>query len=182
VNLPDELILLFHYIMTTNETLTIAEIESAVIGIISAAEVTVTPVLLGETKREEWLCDEWRVTFNKGNTTEVFQYFTGIGHRKSKVPVPPEVKRSPRTLYAEEWKRQHLKPVKPHPAGVLHSLILDSSASSESFNSWCDNFGYDTDSRKALATYELCQVNSDKLARIFTSAQRQALSDVLQDY
>lgn len=41
----------------------------------------------------------------------------------------------------------------PTAAGVLDCLLSDASSASESFEDWCGNYGYDTDSRKALASY-----------------------------
>lgn len=52
--------------------------------------------------------------------------------------------------------REFAKAVKP--AEVLARYAADAEeASSLSFDDWCGNFGYDTDSRKALRTYLACQ-------------------------
>ncbi len=139
--------------------------------------------------------DEWSSTFTVANgrtarppeAREEFDYFTGLGCRK--VPTwkygvqgydngPPPW---PGTLLHEQWMKQ-AKPQTPHAADVLCSLILDSSAVGQSFESWCDDFGFDTDSRKAFNTYAACQQNADKLARIFNAAQMEALRNALQDY
>lgn len=104
---------------------------------------------------DEWEC---RFTFaGRPREPEKFQYFTGLGLRK-KGPTPP------------------------HAADVLYSLLLDSSAAEMTFASWCAEFGYDTDSRKALDTYLACQENADKLARIFDHTTREQLREALQDY
>lgn len=39
---------------------------------------------------------------------------------------------------------------------VLSSLCLDTTAGDDSFEEFCANFGYDTDSRSALETYKAC--------------------------
>jgi hypothetical protein len=45
----------------------------------------------------------------------------------------------------------------PTLAAVLESVQLDcSSVYGRDFEEWCGDFGYDTDSRKALATYSEC--------------------------
>jgi hypothetical protein len=36
---------------------------------------------------------------------------------------------------------------------LIESLVFDMEACSIRFNEWCDNFGYDSDSRKALDIY-----------------------------
>ena len=74
------------------------------------------------------------------------------------------------------------KPQTPPIAGLLDSLIMDGDACSESFASWCDTYGFDVDSRKALATYMSCQENSDKLRKVFAPAQIAHIQDLLQEY
>jgi hypothetical protein len=89
--------------------------------------------------------DDWRETADHWNITiggEVFDYYTGIGHRKGG------------------------KPFRPSLSSVLYSLVLDSSACDQSFDSWCSDFDYDTDSRKALETYLACQESVNKLRRV----------------
>lgn len=105
---------------------------------------------------DEWEC---RFTFadRPGEPAE-FQYFRGLGLRKKG------------------------RPTAPHAADVLYSLLLDSSAAQMSFAAWCDEYGYDTDSRRALTIYLECQKNADKLARIIDHEAREQLREVLQDY
>jgi hypothetical protein len=56
----------------------------------------------------------------------------------------------------------------------------DSDACTMSFNEWCDNFGYETDSRKALSTYHACQENTEKLRK--AKLPIEAVKEALQDY
>lgn len=46
----------------------------------------------------------------------------------------------------------------PMTAGVLHCLISDTTSvdNARSFEEWANNFGYDTDSRKAEAIFRSC--------------------------
>lgn len=162
--------------------MTTKEIESAVSALIKVAGVTVDMKLIGPTNRDAWECDEWRVSFTKGAVSESFEYFTGTGHR-TPAPMPADGGPRPRVgtlMYAQLEAMR--KPVKPEITGVLHSIINDGSAIGQSFAQWCDELGYDNDSRKALATYEACQRNADKLSNIFNSAEQQVLADELQDY
>jgi hypothetical protein len=53
--------------------------------------------------------------------------------------------------------REAMIPVPPSAADVLYSLISDSDACDKAFEEWAGDLGYDTDSRKALATYLECQ-------------------------
>jgi hypothetical protein len=53
----------------------------------------------------------------------------------------------------------------PTVDSVLDCLGSDASAADESFEDFCSNFGYDTDSRKAEKTYNACKRSGDKLRR-----------------
>ena len=128
-----------------------------------------------QTRDDNWECDGWRFTI-KGRS---FDYFTGTGHRE-KVRGFAAIKYPGATHVRGHWEVFH--PVKPPIAGLLHSLILDSEAAEQTFNSWCSEFGYDTDSRKALATYEACQKDFDKLRKVFNSEQIKHIRELLQDY
>ena len=59
------------------------------------------------------------------------------------------------------WDRE------PDAEDVLESLLSDASGieNARSFEDWADEYGYDTDSRKALATYELTRDQTAKLRR-----------------
>lgn len=98
-------------------------------------------MLATKNKSDNWqeTADQWCITINGIG----FEYYTGIGHRDKKTD----------------------RPQKPELSGVLSSLALDAMACDESFNDWCSNFGFDTDSRKALETYLACQENASKLRK-----------------
>lgn len=164
------------------------EIQAKVQAILDDACVTFSASLRGETKRDDWVCDEWRVALTKDNRTEIFEYFTGVGLRK----LPPWTQHSaagydngppprPGTLLHEQWMKQ-AKPQAPTAADVLYSLLSDSEDLGQSFESWCGDFGYDSDSRKAEATYLACQRNGDKLATLFTPKQLAELRAALEGY
>lgn len=162
------------------------EIENAVVEIVQGAGVAVSVAFGGATKRDDWECDRWYFTFTRDGREERFEYFTGTGHRK--VPnkrLEAEMEREIKSRHSS-WRTsivaKYVKPVEPHMAGVLHSLILDSQAVGQSFDSWCGEFGYETDSRKAYATYQACMENGEKFARLFNAEQREALGNALQDY
>lgn len=54
----------------------------------------------------------------------------------------------------------------PTAANVLGCLLSDAISADESFEEWCDNLGFDTDSRKAERTYKVVQAQSEKLKRL----------------
>lgn len=167
------------------------EHNAAVDAIIESAGVKVICTPTGATKRADWECDGWHFTLSKTNTAAVFEYFTGTGHRelstaaKQRVNIAYPLPRHPGTVWHRKYiaaLEQAKKPVAPHVAGLIHSVLLDSQAAEMSFASWCADYGYDTDSRKDLATYGACQENSDKFNRLFNSDQRAALAAALEDY
>ena len=162
-----------------------SEAESAVLGILSNAGVIVDIQPTGQgLLRDGWECDGWRITFRTvpvnridmqgkrvNSVRESFDYFTGIGHRLN------------------AYKKGHFmyeargaKPVLPHVAGVLHSLLLDSESVNQNFTDWCADFGYSDDSLKALETYRACTDNGKKLNAIFPRDVQQAIREALADY
>lgn len=171
------------------------EIEANVFQLVALAGVTFSAIYRGEKRKAlggDTPMDEWSCAFTKGDGREAheeFEFFTGLGHRTKMedTAIGRMAARSlkgshPRSLAWEDARKAHCKPKAPHVATVLHSLILDSDALGQSFATWCDEFGYDSDSRKALRTYEACQENAEKLLRVFSRAQVGALREALQDY
>lgn len=141
----------------------------------------------GEQTRDKWQCDAWLFTIKN----QEFNYYTGLGHRRLSdydrkmterdFPLP----RNPQTVYYRSYLaalEKVKKPVVPHIVGLLYSIITDGMACDMSFEDWCSDLGYDTDSRKALETYLLCQSNSAKYKKIFTHEQRVIIEEMLQDY
>lgn len=160
--------------------------------ILTDAQVKFSVKYRGETTRDDdWKCDEWACTFEaqtrsnpaKPYQSEKFEFYTGLGlrHPVDVVSRGHQSKMNPRSIAWHEIEKTR-KPKAPHAADVLYSVISDSSACEMSFSDWCAEFGYDTDSRKALATYEACQQNADKLKRIFTRDQIEQIRAALEDY
>lgn len=143
--------------------------------VINTCGFTYSVQYTGTHTRDNWDCDSWMFAI-KG---QAFDYFTGLGHREIvrgfKAMSLPDAKR-----IMGEWKASQV--IRPPVAGLLYSLILDGSACNESFAAWCDNFGYDTDSRKALKIYEQCQQGFDKLCKVFTATQIKHLTGLLEGY
>jgi hypothetical protein len=120
----------------------------------------------------EWVHDKWSVLFD--SLKEPIEYRTGVGHRKI---TPTAIRNlhnmgfknpSVHKLRKDDIKR-YTQPVQPDIDGVLYSLVMDYLAGQNSFEDFCSDFGYDTDSRKALETYLACQGNGLKLIRLTRS-------------
>lgn len=75
------------------------------------------------------------------------------------------------------------QPIPPMPAEVIGCMISDARcADGNTFEDFCSEFGYDTDSRKALEIYLACQDVVHALRRLFTSEMMDQLSNLLGDY
>lgn len=142
---------------------------------------------------EKWEHDKFIIFFSNEKNSGRFEYNTGFGHRithKQFSKISPknirlasihkEISGLHRVLFS--ISEGYTYAVAPTAASVLHSLFLDASAGAETFEDFCSNFGYDTDSRKALDTYLACQENGVKLRKIFNGDLRHQLEKLLQDY
>lgn len=103
---------------------------------------------LGIQETNNWKHFAWLVTINGQN----IEYKTGLGHIKP-----------------TKFSHREPKPTVPRLKNILYSLAQDAQSGTELFQDFCYNLEYDSDSRKALATYEACQENALKLRRIMTS-------------
>ncbi len=72
--------------------------------------------------------------------------------------------------------------VAPSTAAILHAFLSDADAADGTLQDFCDNFGYDIDSRKALATYLDCQEVAAALTRGFNTHELTAIHEVLENY
>ncbi len=168
-----------------------SDIETTVLKTLAdnAIAYTIAPAGVGLV-RDSWECDGWRVTLTCNGKSECFDYYTGTGHRKisefEKLRIAqywsPIKTPTVRANYLHDIAKAS-KPVAPHIAGVLHSLVMDSSALDESFTDWCSTFGYDSDSiKKAFVIYRACCDNAQKLRRVMPGATLAQLAETLQDY
>lgn len=166
-----------------------ADIEADIAAVLKANNVAYSALLLGQRKREDWDCDAWSIVFSTAKDgrerAETFDYFTGLGRRQyvsgPKSPLTA-LAGKPNTLFREKYDKEHKRPVAPCAADVLCSLIHDSSAVGQSFESWCEEFGYNSDSRKAERLYHACQENADKLVRVLGRGLIGELSTMLENY
>lgn len=141
----------------------------------------------------------WVVTLTKGRMSFSTDYMQGIAHMPGYQQWTKtnyeRMQRDALAKYASEHGKTGqcmrdstiISPRSPLPpptaADVLHSLLLESAVlDSGGFESWACEYGYDTDSRKAEATYKACVEIALKMRGIFSDAERAQLSEALQDY
>jgi len=146
--------------------------------------------------------DQWQITFKKaGKFSESFDFYTGSGHRinNSGVSLSPANKKYIDSVKAvtglsnalvRESKQEKLVKnifvqsyaVTPTQASVLYCLLLDAESGSMSFDDFCDNFGYDSDSMSDFKIYQACMAITKQVQKLFTCSERQQLQELLQDY
>ncbi len=121
----------------------------------------------GQIKKDDWECFSW--TFHLGS--ETFQYYTGLGHAtKSTSHMGLKPKTLERKVIRSTDKRDNVIYVHiPKLHELLYSLALDASCGNETFEDFCGNCGYDTDSRKALNVYLQCQETNVRLRKVLKS-------------
>lgn len=175
------------------------EIQDQIDVILAEKGITYDVRYMGEKAAfdEHHKMDWWSVVFTTDNKREDFDYFTGLGHRKW--DKPHSAKKillhgtksynytyqdlgKPGTVHYEQMARTNLKPVVPHIAGVLYSLVMDSDALEHDYEDWCDNLGFDADSRKALETFLQCQKLGKQLQSIFSRDVLEQIKTLLEDY
>lgn len=71
---------------------------------------------------------------------------------------------------------------KPTLTEVMYALLGDADLGSEDFNSFCDNLGYNNDSRKAYASWQACQETAERINATFTTEQLEKMREILQYY
>jgi hypothetical protein len=178
-----------------NNQITVNEIDKAVSeylksrGVLSYKTIHVSD----NAENKEWPCDVWRVVFTAQNHNEfVTEFRTGLGHRLTNLrfgklsasqingsKVLKEVTGMDRSCFKID---DYTYTVAPTQASVLYCLLSDADCGNYTFDEFCDNLGYDNDSRKALETYLCCQETNTKLNKFFSRGTINHLQELLQDY
>ena len=114
---------------------------------------------------KEDLADEWKRTSNKWQVKLIYfdkEYVTDFYMGRGLVNRNGKLK-------------------KPSKKNVLFSLMMN-DVSEMSFKDFCNEFGYDNGSIKALKIYEGCQRETKAYHDMFDSEEREILEELLQDY
>jgi len=123
------------------------------------------------TKRDEWECNAWVLFFRKGDKTERFDYYMGIWLVEKLRPVV-----AGRARFYGGCRTQ---PKRPDPLEVLHSISRDYvSTVNVSFENWCSEFGYDTDSKKAEEIYNACRETGLRLLNLISVQDMEAIASL----
>ncbi len=150
-------------------------------------ESTFIPKSKSRNRDERHLSINWICTLSRnGKKTWSGDYSQGIGHAP-KIKDAGSYKRNQFEHVIAEHGRsvqagRVFKVTPPSACDVLYSLLTDATAFEQTFEDWCSNFGYDTDSRKAEQTYQACVAKGRALASAFTPAEIATLQEAFQDY
>lgn len=140
-------------------------------------ELALTSIHMGVDEEEvinkqRFVRDHWRVTISYNGKSYSTEYHTGTGSRKLITQVKKEGNRYYNRIAGqfktelEACKAQWLKLIDPTLADVMHNLLSDGSCVEGTFEDFCSEFGYDTDSRRALDTYLTCQGTRSALIKM----------------
>lgn len=113
----------------------------------------------GQTRRDDWQCDQWRIEISTNAGFWSTDYFTGLGlrHKIRKTPVKPSV------------------------LSIMESLFLDASAADLNFSDWCAEYGYSDDSISAFNTYKKCLGTAVALRKHFSPDVREAIRSEIEE-
>jgi hypothetical protein len=148
-------------------------------------KATFVPFHESRNRAEKNLSINWEIVLKKGDHTMKVDYSQGIGHiPKDRQDFGEHNKREAEQQYSWHGKyyvRNKLIKVKPPSlADVLYSLALDSEAIDYTFEEWCGNLGYDSDSRKAESIYKSCLKEAIELKQLVPDLNQ--LREMFQDY
>lgn len=146
---------------------------------------SITSTYLGEQDQDGWRHHAWSVTLTREDQTVTISYRMGLGHEQTKCgkPKPVSIGRYAVRPYAtcghERCEKAGWRPTPPGLYEVITALKGDVTDGMP-FAGWCDNYGYDPDSRKALETYLACQQSEVDARRLFGDDWSRILED--EDY
>ena len=140
--------------------------------------VKIESIYLGEIAEDKQKMDNFQVTLSYQGREMTTTFKRGLGHRivdKSKLfdlktyglgkyagkKIPYGIRGRNKAIL-EEFS----KATKPEVADVLYCFLSDALCGQDTFEDFCCNYGYDTDSRKALEIYLACQKTEQDLRKL----------------
>ncbi len=151
--------------------------------------------------RDDWPNIRYQVTFSKGARNYSTEYHLGVGHVNWKAyrdrscnlggfttdeqtaiytiqSNPGAVLKNKELWASAAAKLAKEQKVSPKPLEVLGCVCREViEAHSESFDGWCGNLGYESDSIKALRIYEDGTANYHKIKAILNDEQMTQLAE-----
>ena len=162
---------------------------------IEALDLSFSSVLLRDKFKDNDGVTVWSVTIVNDKSSLTTEYTMGSAYRISTVS-DTCIWKNRKTVYRKNERlpcvygglsiheasvRNRSVPEKPELEGVLYCLVMDAVFSStSSFEEFCDNSGFDSDSVKAKETFEACQKTHYRLLKMGLDLDR--LTEIYQDY
>lgn len=109
-------------------------------------KLTMSAKVLGDCRRWDMEVHKWRCTLRYAGRRMSVMFYQGMAHTAA-----------------------------PTAAEVIECLASDAAGSEGSFAEWCGEYGYDTDSRKALATYRQIRRQANRLGELLGSDYQSVL-------
>ena len=146
-------------------------------------------LLAHEYRDDEWKC----INFNIYINDEMFEYHVGIGHLK-KIDLynckPDKMYISAYEDIIKDQLRYAYFDYKPNirreyhnysiewldVIGIIFNLRLDMT--NETFENWCDELSYNSDSIRDNEMYKQCLSNTLKMNRIFTCSELEEIAEL----
>ncbi len=145
------------------------------------ADIEFSAVLTGddynaETPEGRLGQNHWRVKLTRGNYAFETEYHQGSAHRTK-----PSEKLTPNAYSIHNAMiLNKTRPTAPQFKDVLWSLYMDSTSADQPFDDWCADYGMDTDSRKAEASYNACRDEMFALRKLGLDMEK--LAELYQNY
>ena len=116
--------------------------------------ITMTSASEGRHVEDDgWEYDRWGITLHRGHRSFTTQYRSGTGHGGKA----------------------------PGVAEVLRAIESDANAGDRTFEEFCDEFGYDQDSRKAERIWRACRGVGKRIRRFLGDDYRR-VSEAAREY
>lgn len=71
---------------------------------------------------------------------------------------------------------------RPEAKSLIYCVLMDATCDLSSFEDFCSEFGYDSDSIKHKNIYDACIKSAEKLGNLFNSTELSELNEAMQDY
>jgi hypothetical protein len=127
-------------------------------------------------EENRFLQDNWTITVSYEGKSYSSKYSAGIGNRKLIRSAKKEGNRY--KTEKEACQAQWLKLIPPTIDDVMSCLLSDGRCAEGTFEDFCGELGYDSDSRKALAVYLACQEARNGLIKMLGSELFNELSQL----
>lgn len=157
-----------------------SEYEAQAINFLKECNATLTVAFSHVGKNELWGDEDLReiyhftITTPRGSYTSLF--YDSVYNYQQKIKAEKVLKEHAWFIDIENNSQAVI--AKKHTPNAYDILSCLDGYMPSTFEDFCSEFGYDTDSIRALKTYIECQKQYDGLRKIFTSEQLEKLNEI----